>query len=382
MTKVFYITDARFPTEKAHGIQIAKTCEQFILHGVDLRLVLPNRSQTENLKNKSEKELYGLSVKIPNVRLFTVDLLVLFRKFPEFFKNFLYFLLIGTYSISLLLYILRNSKKEDIIYSRELFILLPLILLTRRKIFYEVHNVSSTWLGKMLSNFCVKRLKGLVAISEGVYEDFVGKKKIPHVIARDGVDFELFAKAEPIKLPHEKPIFLYTGNIYAWKGMDTILEAAKIWQSKKLKGTFMIIGGDEVDQEIPKLCKKIESMGLNNFVHMPYQDHKKIPAYLKAADVLLLPNTKKKVISSKYTSPLKLFEYLASGKAILASNIDSLKEVLNSDNAYFFEADNANDMVKKLEKIKPLEKSKTAIQTARRYSWENRVKLIRDFILK
>lgn len=382
MTKVFYITDARFPTEKAHGIQIAKTCEQFILQGVNLTLVIPNRSQTENLKNKSEKELYGLSVKIPTARLFTVDLLVLFRKFPELLKNFLYFLLIGTYSVSLLFYVLKNSKKDDIIYSRELFILLPLMLFTRRKIFYEIHNVSSTAFGKMLSNFCIKHLKGLVAISEGVYEDFVGKRKIAHVIARDGVDFELFNKAEPIKLGFEKPVFLYTGNIYAWKGVDTILEAAKIWQSKKLNGTFVIIGGDEVDQEIPKLQKKVEAMELKNLVHMPYQDHKKIPAYLKAADVLLLPNTKKKVISSKYTSPLKLFEYLASGKAILASNIDSLKEVLNDENAYFFEADNASDMVKKLENIKSSEKSKTAIQTAKKYSWENRVKLIRDFILK
>ena len=67
--KLYYVANARMPNEKAHGIQIAKMCEAFVLQGVDLVLVVPARGESLSIK-----EFYGLSVEIKVVRIPTVDM--------------------------------------------------------------------------------------------------------------------------------------------------------------------------------------------------------------------------------------------------------------------------------------------------------------------
>jgi len=68
--KVFYIANARMPTEKAHGIQLAKMCEAFLLKGVDLELVLPKRHASA----PKLKDFYGLKVEIPVKKLPVLNL--------------------------------------------------------------------------------------------------------------------------------------------------------------------------------------------------------------------------------------------------------------------------------------------------------------------
>ena len=67
--KVYYIANARMPTEKGHGIQIAKMCEAFIEAGVDLTLVVPRRATDP----RSVQDYYGLRVEVPLVRLPALD---------------------------------------------------------------------------------------------------------------------------------------------------------------------------------------------------------------------------------------------------------------------------------------------------------------------
>ena len=69
----------------------------------------------------------------------------------------------------------------------------------------------------------------------------------------------------------------------------------------------------------------------------------KIPKILSQADIFVIPNSAKDIISSHYTSPLKLYEYMAAGKAIIASDLPSIKELLkHNHNAWLVKPDNAN----------------------------------------
>ena len=100
----------------------------------------------------------------------------------------------------------------------------------------------------------------------------------------------------------------------------------------------MLVGGFEGETDVVQkylnknnLTKKVKLCG--------HQDHQKIPVYLKAADILALPNSGKTEMSRCYTSPLKLFEYMASQRPIIASNLPSIREILNEDTAVLVQAD-------------------------------------------
>ena len=101
--------------------------------------------------------------------------------------------------------------------------------------------------------------------------------------------------------------------------------------------------------------------------------------------MLVLPNSGKTKISSHYTSPLKLFEYLAAGKPIVASDLPSIRDILNKDTAMLVVSDDAQALAQGITVVltddalaKKL--ASNASELAKQYSWEQRAKKISDFI--
>ena len=117
------------------------------------------------------------------------------------------------------------------------------------------------------------------------------------------------------------------------------------------------------------------------------QRHKEIPLYLKAADLLVLPNTAKETVSRHYTSPVKPFEYMASGRPIIASDLPSIRYVLNEKNAVLVPPDNpeafAGAIIDLLNNHTHAEAIATmALRDVQQYSWSNRARSIINFITK
>ena len=106
---------------------------------------------------------------------------------------------------------------------------------------------------------------------------------------------------------------------------------------------------------------------------------------MKAADALVLPNKKEEKISELYTSPLKLFEYMASGRPIIASDLPSLREVLDENSAVFFESGDSSQLAESIKNILNNENlgrsiSSRAFEKVKNHTWENRAKKILDFV--
>ena len=134
-----------------------------------------------------------------------------------------------------------------------------------------------------------------------------------------------------------------------------LLETARIlnFQFPDSKQLFVFVGG--TGKELEDFRNKAD--GLKNVLvlgHKPYID---IPRYLKAADVLALPNSgisqdaRFAIYSQKDTSPIKLFEYMASGTPIIASCLPSIREILNEENAFLVLADSPEAFLVGIEKI-------------------------------
>ena len=200
-------------------------------------------------------------------------------------------------------------------------------------------------------------------------------------VAPDGVDIKKFdipisqiEARKKLKLSENKKIILYTGHLYKWKGVDTLAEA-----SKRLKDgtTVIFVGG--TDEDIQKFKEKYHTY--KNITIIGHRPHDEIPIWLKAADLVVLPNTANEDISAFYTSPLKLFEYMASGVPIIASRLPSLQEVLSDSNAFFFSPDDTESLVDSIEGVfknpdSAMIKAKQAFKNVKNYDWKKRVQNI------
>jgi glycosyltransferase involved in cell wall biosynthesis len=117
----------------------------------------------------------------------------------------------------------------------------------------------------------------------------------------------------------------YAGHLYPWKGVEVFVRA--LAGTPAVRG--LIIGGHPGEADAQRIQSLVRELGLEHRVEMTgLVPPGEVRTRLGAADILVLPNTAS-TISERYTSPLKLFEYLALGKPIVASDLPSIREVLS-----------------------------------------------------
>jgi len=372
--KIIYIADARIPTEKAHGYQICKMCEEFSNAGTEIELWIPERN---NKITDSAFGYYNIKNNFKIKKLKSFD----FSKYDKFLRSFGYYMQSLFFLIKLLFI---KLNKDTTIYTRDTGVAW-LFSIKNYKVVYEMHSYPET--KKYLFCFFIRRVNKIVVISSGLknvlLKNNILEKNI--LIAYDGVDLEKFniniSKAEARKklnLPEDTKIFLYAGLFDEWKGYLTLLQATKFINKKEAQ--LVMIGGDK--DQVKKLKKEYP-----NVVFLGYLPYKTLPINQKVADVLILPNSGKVAISKFYTSPLKLFSYMSSQRPIVASDLPSLREILNEDNAILVKPDDPKELAKKIKIILSDQElsdkiSEQAFRDVMNYTWQKRTNNILSFIKK
>lgn len=131
----------------------------------------------------------------------------------------------------------------------------------------------------------------------------------------------------------------FTGHIYPGRGAELLFELAK----QMPRVNFLWVGG--TPELVSFWRSKLESERVANVTMTGFVEHSKIPLYQAAADVLLMPYSSSILASSgqdiaEVINPMKMFEYMASGRAIVCAELPVIREVLNEGNAVFCEAGN------------------------------------------
>ena len=200
-------------------------------------------------------------------------------------------------------------------------------------------------------------------------------------MAPDGVDTNMFAVScsQPeartkLSLTQAGQIVLYTGHLYKWKGVDTLIAAAGLLSQEV---AVYLVGGMEKDlARLDCHLPNVKIMG-----HRPYAE---IPFWLKAADVLVLPNSGKEEISRSWTSPMKAFEYMAAQRPIVASDLPSIREILNERNSILVEPDNPQELARGIKMALEGEALSSGIaaqafKEVQNYTWQKRVQKIYEY---
>jgi len=371
---ILYLANIRFPTERAHGLQIAESCSAFASLGCQVTLLVPTRKQSEFIiKNPDWMRLYNLKTPFSVKYLKLPDPFCLNLGKWGFLLQSLMFSVYGLWEIW--------KQKPSLVYSRY-YIFTPLLKLTTRPTVMEAHEIYD-WpncIQKLIYN-CVdfvicntKALKGTL--------NKKGVKTEKLYVEPNGVGQEFFINnnKKTDKTNYGNNInLLYAGHFYVWKGIYTLIDAMQHLSSKY---KLTLVGGLAKDTDGVLAYLKDKDWA-NNIKVKASVEHKKVCKYIKEADILILPNTRDEY-STYYTSPIKLFEYLASGKPIVISDLPSMREIVDKSCVHFFKAEDSKSLALAIEEAAKFEsrhiKAKIRINIAKKHTWEKRASRILNII--
>jgi glycosyltransferase involved in cell wall biosynthesis len=199
------------------------------------------------------------------------------------------------------------------------------------------------------------------------------------LVAADGVDAILAQNARAVALGHD-PVILYIGSLHAWKGVDVAIAAMR----DVARGMLVIVGGDE--QTIAPLRARAAQEGVGERVRFvgavaPKQRFD----WIAAATLCVLPLSNA-TIAARYTSPLKLFEYLALGKPVVTTDLPAIREVVeHGKNAWLVACAEAGAFAAGINALLDDDARRSALGAAARVtgterSWDARVRSIGEFM--
>jgi glycosyltransferase involved in cell wall biosynthesis len=374
--KIACITTSVIPSNTANSIQAMKVCHALKELKNDVRLWVPayQRSDWETLA-----DVYGLQT------AFQVDWL----SFWPFLKQY-----------DFCWRAVQNACRwgADLIYTWSLQAAV-FGLLHGKAVVMEFHDYPMGKLGPCLFRryirspypkltMCTTR-----ALAQGSEERYRFKFDPNELqIAPNGVELERYqnlpdpASARKALELKEGLTVAYSGHFYSGRGMDVLLDLARALPQVN----FLWMGGRM--QDIEPWRKKLAELSLKNVTITGFIPNSQLPSYQAAADILLMPYSR--VISgssggniAQVINPMKMFDYLATGRAIIASDIPVFHEVLNPSNVVFCEPENSADWIRVLETLVKDESRRTRLgeqakKDAARYTWKRRALTTMEMLQK
>lgn len=372
--KIAYIATSSIPSSTANSIQVMKVCQALTQLGHNAHLLIPGSGE---LQWDELTHQYGITTRFPITRVASIKAL---RRF-----DFIFTALKQTKSLNV-----------DAVYTRMLWVAV-VAQLRGLPVMLELHDVPAGRMGKPLFirylNSNSKKLTVLIThalgkVIEDRFELTIPEKTV--VIAPDGVDDARY-QSLPDAVEARKQLGLkenltavYTGGFYKGRGLELLVELAKAFPQVQ----FLWVGGKP--EAVAGWKTVIDNLKLTNIQLTGFIPNEQLPLYQAAGEILLMPFGKSVSGSSggntaEVCSPLKMFEYMAAGRAILTSDLPVLREVLTESNALFYAVEDFDDLKAKFTILTTNAELRDRLARQARtdvaqYTWQERMqKIIKRF---
>ncbi len=307
--RVCYLLNARYPTEKAYGILIDSMVRGFIEAGHTVEVAFPRRSAID-------------PTPLEGVQYFPFGPRIITKSNWIFF----FYRWIGV----ILLPPIFARSQADVVIAND--VLQVAFAPRSKKVFWDLHDIPAYehWWRCWFVKRALQRANGIISTNQLKLDEL---KKIatlpPSIVLANPVTFdEKVVRAitrasarERLNLDSEQKIVVYAGQLYDWKGVDTLIHAMEFLDRDV---STYIVGGMGTDLE---RCQKLGT----KYVHLIFVGMRpldEVPFWLRAADIVVLPNSGRFAVSARDTNPMKAIEAVGAGVCMVASDLPSLHQAI------------------------------------------------------
>lgn len=368
--RLLYITTQVLPSPKASTVQVMQMCAGFAANGIAVQLVTPE-PVGGRVSALEICEYYGV------LSSFEIDQMP-WPRIPR------------PADVLQVQAVWRERRSKWLCYTRGRDVTAPLIALGMgAKAIAEMHTPPMSMRERLMLRLIQAHPRGrLVTLSKVLRDRCVGSwgfRTDRIVIAPDGVDLQRFepqisaADARNQLGLGQGPWITYVGGLHQGRGLESLFRAVA-----KMPVQLLIVGGrDQAEIEFWK--QRAMRTGATNISFVGYQAPARVPLYLFASDVLAMPYEKRVLTGrgediTEWTSPLKMFEYMAANRPIVSTDLPVLRNVLvHEQNALLIPPDDVralNAAFQRLLSDSALSKrlAARARADAAEYTWETRAR--------
>ena len=316
-------------------------------------------------------------------------------------------------SFYLLLFLWKVLPQYDLIYARDFHTVIVAILprlIYRKRLVFEMNGIAheeirlrGTSIRNKIFAYLIEKAEGFASrhsnrivtvtpqIADYLIQKFHSDKTKINLIS-NGVDTKKFYPIQDTNLLNEmrgklgitptEKIITFVGNLAPWQGVEFIIKAAPKVIKEMKSSKFLIIGDGILRGEYER---EVDRLGLKPyFIFTGMVDYKQIPFYINLSDICVLP---KQRLKSGY-SPIKLYEYMACGKPIIASRVEGLELVENEGIGRLSDPEDVEAFAETLlELLKDNQKridmgQKGLIVARERFDWATKVAEIENVLTK
>lgn len=386
---ICYVSFCQIPSPEAKSIQAVKVCQETAKMGHKTTLIVPDTKTQPNEDLDSVwhhygvRQPFGIRTLPAPIRAFS------YYAFPRFLTSHLFAWQAVRFA---------QNSETDLVYTWHLPTAM-LASLVGLPTVYEIHEINRSFKGKgKLTGIyltMLRRGKGLrhfVILTQALKSDLLQEypsvfRGAKSVVAPDGVDLEQFQDLPDPQTARDRLglelgrnlVAGYAGSFIPGKGVELIYELA----CRCPQVMFLLMGGDP-EKSVASFRHQVERHGLRNVILTGFIAQADLPLYLAACDVLLLPNQRANVKTPfgdnfvRWTSPMKLFEYMAASRMIISSDLPILREVLHDDYALLCPPGDVDSWQRALTQSGENEERRRARayrarQEVVRYAWPDRV---------
>ncbi len=368
--KIALITNSRIPSLTANSIQAMKVAQALIQLGHDVRMFAP--AETEPVSQAILNTHYGVRFSPPLELLPSIS---------------------GLKRLDFIVHAQRAARTfgADLIYTwlpqsaaLGLWMKYPVVL----EMHADVTGLMGAW---WLRQFWNARGRKRMAVTTSALRKALERStnlKLENeavIVAPNGVELERYENLpspqearRQLNLPDAQTVG-FTGHIYQGRGAELLFELAK--QMPRVH--FLWVGG--TPELVSFWRSKLAQERIVNVTMTGFVEHSRISLYQAAADVLLMPYSRSIAASSgqdiaEVINPMKMFEYMAAGRAIVCAELPVIREVLNEGNAVFVESSGGRVVLSGAERSRRTYRDHTLgeLENSRIGDWRLAIELLLD----